>query len=43
MDSRAYEHLCATYTAAIAKLYDREVKAFFEEARNRVVAVRKRE
>ena len=41
MDARAYQHLARTYTNAIAKLYEREVRAFFEDAKNRVVATKK--
>uniref|UniRef100_A0A6A7G1L6 Exocyst complex component 1-like n=3 Tax=Hirondellea gigas TaxID=1518452 RepID=A0A6A7G1L6_9CRUS len=41
MDTRAYQHLSRTYTHAISKLYDREVRSFFDEARTRVVAGKK--
>lgn len=41
MDDRSYHHLSKTYCSAISKVYEREVRIFFEEARNRVVAGKK--
>ncbi|KAA0187594.1 hypothetical protein HAZT_HAZT005624 [Hyalella azteca] len=41
MDDRSYQHLTRTYCSAISKVYEREVRMFFEEARTRVVAGKK--
>uniref|UniRef100_A0A0P4W1N6 Exocyst complex component Sec3 PIP2-binding N-terminal domain-containing protein n=1 Tax=Scylla olivacea TaxID=85551 RepID=A0A0P4W1N6_SCYOL len=36
LDHRAYEHLTKTYVSSISKLYERDIRWFFEEARQRI-------
>ncbi|XP_042208281.1 exocyst complex component 1-like [Homarus americanus] len=36
LDHRAYQHLNKTYATSISKLYERDIRLFFEEARQRI-------
>lgn len=36
LDHRAYQHLNKTYASSISKLYERDIRLFFEEARQRI-------
>lgn len=40
MDRKAYTALMRVYTGAISKLYDRDIKQFFEEAKLRISGFR---
>lgn len=40
MDRKAYTALMRVYTGAISKLYDRDTKQFFEEAKLRISGLR---
>ncbi|XP_045608376.1 exocyst complex component 1 isoform X2 [Procambarus clarkii] len=40
LDHRAYQHLNKTYATSISKLYERDIRLFFEEARQRISGVR---
>lgn len=37
MDRKAYIALMKVYTSSLGKLYERDIKQFMEEARNRVL------
>lgn len=38
MERKAYVALTKVYTSSLGKLYERDIKQFMEEAKNRVVA-----
>jgi len=40
MDRKAYSQLIRVYTNAISKLYDRDIRQFFEEAKNHISGIR---
>lgn len=41
LDPRAYLHLTKTYNSSISKLYERDIRWFFEEARQRISGSRR--
>ncbi|XP_076043621.1 exocyst complex component Sec3 [Oratosquilla oratoria] len=41
LDERAYDHLNRTYSSSISKLYERDIKMFFEQARQRISGARR--
>lgn len=41
MDKGAYDHLNKTYTASICKLYERDIRLFFDEAQQRICGGRR--
>ena len=40
MDRRCYDDLLKVYTASIGKLYERDMRQFFDEARTKIMGLR---
>jgi len=42
MDRKAYTALTKVYTNSLSKLYDRDIKQFFEEAKQQISGMREK-
>jgi len=40
MDRRCYDDLLKVYTSSIGKLYERDMRQFFDEARTKIMGLR---